>query len=198
MLVVGLTGGIGSGKSTVAELFAALGAPVIDTDQLAREVVAPGSDGLRQVVAAFGPEVLGADASLDRRALRARVFAEPARRRQLEELLHPLIERRMHEHIAALAAPYCIVVIPLLVESGWRSRVERVAVVDCPPELQVARAMARDCQDEAPIRAILAAQAERSVRLAAADDIIDNSADLEHLRTQVRELHRSYLRRHRQ
>lgn len=193
MLRIGLTGGIASGKSTVERLFAAHGVPIIDSDVIAREVVAPGTPGLAQVRARFGDEVLLPDGSLDRRALRRLVFADPAARRDLEAIVHPLIRSAMAERSAAAGGPYQINVIPLHVEGGRRATLERVLVVDCPEALQIARVMQRDHITEAEARAILAAQVSRSERLAAADDVIVNDGDEAALQAQVDALHTKYL-----
>jgi dephospho-CoA kinase len=194
MLRIGLTGGIASGKSTVERLFAAYGIPIIDSDVIAREVVAPGTPGLAQVRARFGDEVLLADGGLDRRALRRLVFADPAARRDLEAIVHPLIRSAMAERSAAAGGPYQINVIPLLVEGGRRATLDRVLVVDCPEALQIERVMQRDHITEAEARAILAAQVSRSERLAAADDVIVNDGDAAALQAQVDALHAKYLR----
>ena len=192
MFRVGLTGGIASGKSRVAEFFAALGVPVIDSDVIAREIVAPGSEGLAAIVRRFGPSVLRTDGQLDRRALRELVFADPAARGDLEAITHPLIRSRMHELNAEARGPYVINEIPLLAETGGRRDLDRVLVVDCPEALQVARVMARDHVDEAAARAVIAAQAPRSARLAIADDVIVNEGDLTTLEAAVRALHERY------
>lgn len=193
MLVIGLTGGIGSGKSTVARLFAELGVPVIDTDLLARELVEPGEAAFEEVVAAFGPEILAGDGRLDRPRLRGIVFADPHKRRQLEAILHPRIRAAVRERINALETPYCIVAIPLLVETAQRDLVDRVLVIDVPPEVQLSRAAARDGVPEEQVRAIMASQACRAERLAAADDVIANEGDIEQLRTCVTDLHTRYM-----
>jgi dephospho-CoA kinase len=193
MLRIGLTGGIASGKSTVVRLFAAHGVPIIDSDVIAREVVAPGTPGLAEVRARFGEQVLRADGSLDRRALRRLVFADPAARRDLEAIVHPLIRAATAERSAAAGGPYQINVIPLLVESGRRAKIDRVLVVDCPEELQIERVMQRDQVTEAETRAILAAQVSRRERLAAADDVIVNDGDAAALQAQVDALHAKYL-----
>lgn len=190
--VIGLTGGIASGKSAVAERFAALGAEVVDTDALAREVVAPGSEGLAEVVAAFGAGVLDASGGLDRGAMRARVFADDAARRQLESLLHPRIEALARERIAASEAAYVVLVVPLLLESGWDRLVDRVLVVDAPEALQRERLRQRDGTTDDEARGILASQHDRATRLAAADDVIRNSGDLEELDAAVARLDRQY------
>jgi dephospho-CoA kinase len=194
MLRIGLTGGIASGKSAAAAVFAELGVPVIDSDVIAREVVAPGSPGLAAIRARFGEGVLQADGQLDRRALRAQVFADPTARRDLEALTHPLIRERMSAQSAAAGGPYQVHAIPLLVEGGAkRPGLDRVLVIDCPEEIQVARVMTRDRVDEAGARAVLAAQASRAQRLAAADDVIVNDQGLETLREAVTALHQRYL-----
>ena len=192
MLVVGLTGGIISGKSTVAELFAERGIPVIDTDAVAREVVAPGTPGLRQLVARFGKTILTADGQLDRRRLRERIFQDEAARREVEAILHPLIEARVRERLAALDAPYVLVVIPLLAETGGYPFIEHVLVVDASRETQIQRVMARDGIDRAAVERILAAQADRQRRLALADDVIDGELPLPKLRERVAQLDQRY------
>ena len=191
---VGLTGGIASGKSTVARRFAARGVPVIDADEVARELVAPGEPTLAAVVRRFGPGVLRADGSLDRRALRSQVFASSDARRDLEAILHPPIRATMERLAGSAQGPYVILSIPLLVEGGdARSRVDRILVVDTTEEEQLARLQARDGSSREEARAMLAAQASRAVRLALADDVLDNSADLATLDTRVEALHRRYL-----
>ena len=190
---VGLTGGIASGKSTAANLFAALGATLVDTDVLAREVVAPGSALLGEVARHFGPEVLAGDGSLDRRSLRTRIFADPAERRWLEERTHPAIRALTDTRCDAADGPYALVAIPLLVETGASDRFDRVLVVDCDPALQLARLQARDGTTRAEAERMLAAQATRAARLAAADDVIHNDGDLARLRDQVEKLHRGYV-----
>ena len=193
MLTVGLTGGIGSGKSTVADCFAALGVPVIDTDVIARDLTAPGGAALDAIRATFGDTVMRADRSLDRAALRRRVFADDYARRQLEAILHPRIRQVVELKLAALIAPYALVVIPLLVETGgYRDLLNRVLVVDCPEALQIARVMARSGLTRDEVKAILAAQASRAERLAAADDVIVNAASPESLPAQVATLHQHY------
>jgi dephospho-CoA kinase len=189
---VGLTGGIASGKTTVANLFAALGVPVIDTDLLAREVVAPGTALLAEIAGHFGPGIL-ADGSLDRRALRERIFKEPAERLWLEQRMHPAIRRLTDQRAETSQGPYCMVAIPLLVETGAKDRFERVLVVDCEPEQQVARLMARDGMSREAATRMLAAQAPRAARLSVADDVIRNDGDIANLRDQVAKLHREYL-----
>ncbi|MBU1263912.1 MAG: dephospho-CoA kinase [Gammaproteobacteria bacterium] len=194
MFTVGLTGGIGSGKSTVADCFAALGVPVIDTDVIARELTAPGGAALEAIRAVFGETVMQTDGTLDRAVLRRRVFADGAARHQLEAILHPRIRQGVAQKLATLTAPYALIVIPLLVEAGgYRDVLNRVLVVDCPEAVQIARVMARSGLAHGEIKAILAAQAGRAERLAVADDIIVNTLSLEALRAEVAALHQRYL-----
>jgi dephospho-CoA kinase len=192
-LVVGVTGGIGCGKSSVADAFARLGAPVIDTDAIAHELSAPGAAGQAAVAEAFGPEAVAADGSLDRAWLRARAFADPAFRARLEGLLHPLIGAETLRRMAAWTAPYGLCVVPLLFESGrLLGHVDRVLVVDCPEDAQVARVTARSGLAPEEVRAIMAAQASRAERLARADDVIDNGGPPRALAPQVAELDKRY------
>ncbi|MHB1093593.1 dephospho-CoA kinase [Thiobacillus sp.] len=194
MFMIGLTGGIGSGKSTVAELFAEQGTPVIDTDAIARELTAPGNAALDAIRAAFGEAVILADGSLDRAALRRRVFSDTGARHQLEAILHPRIRQVVEHTLAALNAPYVVIVIPLLVETGaYRDMLDRILVVDCPEDVQIARVMARSGLTSEEVTAILKAQSERATRLACADDVILNTASREALRDQIATLHRRYL-----
>jgi dephospho-CoA kinase len=192
-LRIGLTGGIASGKTTVAERFAELGAAVIDADEAARAVVAPGQPGLAAVVARFGPGVLTANGELNRRALREWVFSDPAMRRELEGLLHPLIRTAMEQRAAAAGGPYLVMAIPLLVEGGERAKVDRILVVDIDVETQIERVMRRDSCSAEQARSIIAAQASRAARLAAADDVIVNAGTIRDLRSAVDELHQRYL-----
>jgi dephospho-CoA kinase len=192
-LVVGLTGGIGSGKSAVAEAFAALGIGVTDTDRLAHAVTAPGEAGLAAVLAAFGPEFRKDDGSLDRDRLRRRVFADPDARVRLERLLHPLIAAAARRDVARWRSPYGILVVPLLLErGGLRDLVGRVLVVDCPEDEQVRRVMARSGLTADEVRAIMATQCPRSARLAAADDVIDNAGAPDAIAPQVAALDLRY------
>jgi dephospho-CoA kinase len=193
-LRIGLTGGIASGKSTVTERFVELGVPVIDADVAARNVVAPGTPGLEQVVRRFGRSVLDANGNLDRRSLRALIFEDPASRRALDAILHPLIRADMEHHAAAAKGPYLVMAIPLLVESGKaRERVHRVLVVDADEATQIQRVQARDGSSETQARAILASQSSRSQRLAAADDVLINEGTVADLRQSVDRLHEKYL-----
>jgi dephospho-CoA kinase len=191
--VIGVTGGIGSGKTTVCREFEIFGVPVIDTDQVARDVVAPGTPGLAAVVAAFGEEVLGCDGQLDRRRLRQLVFAAPALRLQLEKILHPLIRQETDARIASAGYPYCMVCIPLLVERGGGNRVDRVLVIDVPASVQVERVMRRDELTAPEVDAIMRSQASREDRLAAAHDVLENSGDIAELRPRIAALHARYL-----
>ena len=193
MLVVGLTGGIGSGKTAVSDRFARYGTPVIDTDLLARELVESGQPALDEIAAAFGRDCLDEAGCLDRARLRERVFADASGRRRLEMILHPRIRALAKQRIALLAASYCLLVIPLLVETGMTDLVDRVLVVDAPEAEQLRRVMARDRTDEEQARRILAAQARREQRLALADEVVENSGDLAALDRQVSALHQRYL-----
>lgn len=194
MFTVGLTGGIGSGKSTVADCFAAHGVPVIDTDAIARELTAPGEAALAAIRGAFGETVMHTDGTLDRAALRSRVFSDSAARRQLEAILHPRIRQAVEQRLAALTAPYALIVIPLLVETAdYRDMLNRILVVDCPEDVQIARVRARSGLDSGQIRAIVAAQAGRGQRLGAADDVIVNTSTREALVAEVAALHQCYL-----
>ena len=194
MLVVGLTGGIGSGKTAVSDCFARHGVPVIDTDLIARELVRPGQPALAEIVAEFGPECLDGRGGLDRTHLRQRVFTDEAGRRRLEAILHPRIRAVTRERIAALTTPYCLLVIPLLVETGMTDLVDRVLVVDASEAEQIHRVMARDRIDEIQARQILAAQASRRQRLALADEVVENAGDFANLERQIADLHLYYLR----
>jgi dephospho-CoA kinase len=192
--VVGLTGGIGSGKSAAAAEFERLGASVVDTDAIAHALTAAGGAAMGEIRKRFGAEILAASGALDRDKMRARVFADPAAKKALEALLHPLIREESRRLIAGAHGPYVIHVVPLLVESpDYRSRVDRVLVIDAPEALQVERVRSRSGLPEAQVRAILAAQATRAERLAAADDVIENRGTIEALREQVAALHRKYL-----
>jgi dephospho-CoA kinase len=193
MLVVGLTGGIGSGKTAVSDRFAAYGVPIIDTDVLARELVEPGQPALAEIAAAFGPECLDEAGGLNRPRLRERIFADASGRQQLEAILHPRIRALARQRIASLTTPYCLLVIPLLVETGMTDLINRVLVVDAPETEQLRRVMARDQTDEEQARRILAAQAGREQRLALAHEIVENSGDFAELDRQVAALHQHYL-----
>jgi dephospho-CoA kinase len=193
--VIGLTGGIGSGKSAAAREFERLGASVVDTDAIAHQLTAPGGAALEHIKALFGEAFIGPSGAMDREAMRNRVFSDPQAKRTLEELLHPMIRAEGERRIAAAGGPYVIYVVPLLVESGdYRRRVDRVLVVDAPEALQLERVRSRSGLPEREARAIMAQQLSRAARLAAADDVIDNSGALDALRAQVAALHARYLK----
>ena len=193
MFTVALTGGVASGKSTVERLFASRGIEIVDADHVAREVVAAGPAGLADIVEIFGTDVLSADGSLDRRAMRERVFADERARRQLEAIIHPRVREVLRQRASEVHSAYGMLVIPLLVESGDYAWVNRVLVVDVPREVQRERLLKRDGISRELAEAMLDAQASREQRLAVADDVIDNSADLESLDDAVERLHRRYL-----
>lgn len=195
--VLGLTGGIGSGKSAAAAIFGELGAQVIDVDQIAHELSAPGGAAIPFIQKSFGDTLLTPEGALDRQAMRQLVFTDPAAKKKLEAILHPMIssesQRRCHSALNR-GAPYVVLVVPLLIESGtYRNRAARICVVDCPEEAQIARVMARSGLAREEVQRIMATQAKRETRLAAADDVIDNTGDLDQLRRQVEPLHQSYL-----
>lgn len=171
---VGLTGGIGCGKSTVSAIFAAYGIPVIDSDLVARELVRPGEPALAEIAAAFGPEILHVDGTLNRSALRSMAFADEAARRRLEGILHPRIRQALITRSASADGPYVVLVVPLLLESGWEDLVDRILVVDCRPETQIRRVMTRDGASSDETHAVMQAQCSRELRLARADDVIRN------------------------
>ena len=192
---IGLTGGIGSGKSAAARLFAGLGADVIDTDVIAHQLTAPGAPALAQIAECFGTEYIQTDGTLDRARLRQRIFSDPTAKAQLEAILHPLIRRQAAALLATSRAPYALVVVPLLVETGgYRDLTQRVLVVDCREATQAARTMARSGLSAEQTRAIMNHQATRQQRLERADDVIDNDGDLAELERQVGEMHAKYLR----
>ncbi|MFP6850614.1 MAG: dephospho-CoA kinase [Pseudomonas sp.] len=191
--ILGLTGGIGSGKSAVAQHFIDLGVHLVDADHAARWVVEPGKPALGKIVEHFGNEVLQADGQLNRSALRARIFADDTERRWLETLLHPLIGQEIMQYLARAASPYAILVSPLLVESGQHKLTQRILVVDAPEQLQVQRTMARDQSSSEQVQAILKAQASREERLSHAHDVLLNDRDLPWLQAEVERLHTFYL-----
>lgn len=193
MLTVGLTGGIGSGKSTVAECFARLGVDQVDADQLAREVVLPGSEALQAIAARFGAGVITSDGELNRAALRKIVFADEQQRLWLESLLHPLIGELLKQRLQQCQSAYCLLISPLLLETRQHELVDRVLVVDVSEDTQLRRALKRDGSDENTIRGIMAAQLPRRERLARADDVIDNEPAAETLDSRVAALHERYL-----
>ena len=194
MLRIGLTGGIGSGKSTVCQFFAELGVPIIDTDAIAHALVAPGQPALSQLASVFGSDILDQEGHLDRAVLRERVFGDDTQRQQLEAILHPLIRSGMHDQLKTIQAPYVIIAIPLLIEKGWQAEVDRILVVDVDESLQLERTMRRDGVSAKTVRRIMQAQVSRQHRLEAADDILHNDQGRTALREQVEHLHQRYLR----
>jgi dephospho-CoA kinase len=193
--VVGLTGGIGSGKSAAAREFESLGASIVDTDAIAHELTAPGGAALEQIKALFGAAFIAPSGAMDREAMRQRVFSDPLAKRALEQLLHPMIRAEAERRIAAARGAYVIYVVPLLLESGdYRRRADRVLVVDVPESLQRERVARRSGLGNEEVDAIMAQQASRAARLAAADDVIDNSGTLDALRAQVAPLHARYVK----
>jgi dephospho-CoA kinase len=195
MFAVGLTGGIGSGKSTIADLFAAHGVPLVDTDLIAHRITAPHGIAMPQIAAEFGEAFVAPDGSLDRARMRSLVFSEDSARKRLEGITHPLIRAETEREQREAQGPYVIVVVPLLIESGkWKTRVNRVLTVDCSVETQISRVMSRNNFSREQVLAIIARQATREARLAAADDVIDNdNAPLDALKAQVDAQHRVYL-----
>lgn len=192
--VVGLTGGIGSGKSAAADEFARLGAAVVDTDAIAHELTRAGGAAVEPIRRALGAAYVDTSGAMDRAKVRALVFADPGARARLESVLHPMIRAESDRRIAAAAAAYVIHVVPLLIESpDYRERVDRVLVVDCPESLQIERVRSRNGLDEESVLAIMRSQVPRAARLAAADDVIDNSGTIAAMHQQVARLHRSYL-----
>jgi dephospho-CoA kinase len=192
--IVGLTGGIGSGKSAAAQRFEELGATAIDTDAIAHALTIPGGAAIEAIRAAFGADYLTPEGALARARMRELVFEDAAKKALLESILHPMIRTRTSELVQAARSPYVILMVPLLIESrDYRKRCQRIVVVDCPEELQVERVIARSGLAAAQVRAIMANQVARDARLAAADDVIDNSRDLAHLRRQVDALHARYV-----
>jgi dephospho-CoA kinase len=190
---IGLTGGIGCGKSTVADGFAARGAGIVDTDAIAHALTGPDGAAMPALVDTFGPGCRAPDGSMDRPRMRARVFGDPDDKAKLEAILHPMIQAETLARAEASAAPYVLIVVPLLVESGhWKQRVARVLVVDCLETTQVARVMARNGLPEKQVKAIMATQATRAERLAAADDVIHNDGGLDELEPQIERLHHFY------
>lgn len=193
MLRIGLTGGIGSGKTTIAALFAAHGVPVIDADAIAHQLTLPGTPATNRILKLLGPEIAASVGSINRQRLAQRIFSDSEARAQLEKFLHPLIRAEMQRQQKDIDAPYCLLVIPLLLETGQRDMVDRVLVVDVDEESQITRVAARDGRSIREIRAILSTQFDRAQRLKMADDVITNSGDVSSLKTQVDALHRIYL-----
>jgi dephospho-CoA kinase len=190
--VVVLTGGIASGKTAVSDLFAQRGAPVIDTDQIAHEIVEPGQPALKRITKVFGQEFLGADGRLDRKKMRNAIFSSPQQKNCLESILHPAIASEVDQLIAQVDAPWCILVVPLLAETSLFSWINRVLVVDVDESVQIERVMARDKISQKQAQSILDAQTSRRQRLALADDILDNGGNLEELKVEVDKLYRKY------
>jgi dephospho-CoA kinase len=195
MFAVGLTGGIGSGKSTVADLFATHGVAIVDTDLIAHRITAPNGVAMPQIASEFGAAFVAADGSMDRARMRTLIFSDEAARRRLEDITHPLIRAETERARNAASGPYVMLVVPLLVESGaWKTRVNRVLTVDCSVETQISRVMDRNAFSREQVLAIVARQATREARLAAADDIIVNdNTSIEELTRQVEQQHRLYL-----
>lgn len=196
--VVGLTGGIGSGKSTIADEFARLGVAIVDADAIAHSLTAPGGSAIAAIREAFGDTFIAADGSMDRAAMRERVFGRPEERARLEAILHPLVRSESARQVHACTSTYCMLMVPLLVEASrhdpaWRDRFDRILVVDCREETQIARVMSRNGFGEAAVRRIMAAQASRAERLAHADDVIENDGPREGLAARVAPFHESYL-----
>ncbi|MFK8030290.1 MAG: dephospho-CoA kinase [Gammaproteobacteria bacterium] len=194
-LSIGLSGGIASGKSTVAQLFAELGITVIDADLIAREVVLPDTPGLNGIIELFGTEVLSEDGTLDRKQLRNLIFSDPDKKKELNGLLHPMIGQRMLQRSNDAPGPYHLLDIPLLVEGEWRDRVDRVLIVDCTVETQIRRVCTRDNETRESALRIINSQTTKERRLEAADDVIDNNGETEALAPQVYRLHQCYLNR---
>jgi len=191
-LIIGLTGGIGSGKTTVSGMFAARNVPVIDADVIARELLRPGNAAEEEVKTAFGNDILDVEGNIDRAALRRIVFGDAVLRAKLESILHPLVRQEILARIQSISEPYCVVVIPLLIETGYDELVDRILVVDCPLQTQIDRASQRDHSDSKLTESIAATQVSRETRLQAADDAIDNSSDLAALEPQVAALDSKY------
>jgi len=192
-LVVGLTGGIGSGKTTVAEGFSALGVPIIDADQLARELVEPGQPALNEIIEVFGKASIAADGQLERAWIRQQIYSDAGLKLRLETILHPKIRQRIKTLISDIQDPYCIVVIPLLLETQQTDLVNRILVVDLPEKEQRQRVAARDGLSDNTIMAIIQSQADRSTRFAAADDVIVNDSDIDSLTGRIQKLHQHYM-----
>lgn len=190
--VVGLTGGIASGKSAAGDCFQDLGVPLLDADQVSRNVVTPGSTGLAQLVRHFGNNILDAGGALDRAAMRRRVFDDPTARDELERILHPLIHQQLMDWSRSSTAPYAVLMLPLLVKKGWQDLVDRVLVIDCPVEMQLQRLLQRDDIDAGLAESMIAAQESRQSRLQAADDLILNAGSLDELKEMVRICHEQY------
>ncbi|NOV31368.1 dephospho-CoA kinase [Methylomonas sp. ZR1] len=192
MLKIGLTGGIGSGKSTVCRLFAEFGVPIVDADLIARQLVEPGQPALSMIARSFGQQMLNQDGSLNRARLRDAVFTDADKKRELDGIMHPLVYGKIAEDVRELTADYCIIAVPLLLESKNPYVVDRVLLIDCPVDLQIARVTARDKLTRQQVQAIIDSQMSRPERLSKADDVIKNIAGPEQLAEQVKRLHNSY------
>lgn len=192
-MIVGLTGGIGSGKSTVGKLFARLGVPVISADEIAHELLKHNHAVYQAVKNRFGEELLDQDNQIDRRKLRNVIFSNPAEKLWLEDLMHPLIKEEIIKHAKNFVYPYCIVEVPLLIEVGWQEMVDRILTIDCAEELQMQRATSRDGNVDPNIAEIIANQITRKERRAASNDVIENSGDMNHLSKRVNDLHQHYI-----
>lgn len=192
MLKVGLTGGIGSGKSTACQYFAELGLPVLDADSIAHELTQKGQPALTAIARQFGAEVIDRYGELDRNLVRQRIFSDAKLRLQLEAILHPLIKQEIVRRVKNINAPCVIIAVPLLIESLWTDIVDRILVIDSPVELQIKRSITRDKNTEAQIRAVIQSQASREERLSAADDVINNDSDLAHLHDQIEKYYAIY------
>ena len=192
ILTIGLTGGIGCGKSTVCDLFAQYNIHIIDADLIAREIVEPGQPALKQLIDCFGPQILQSDGGLDRSLLRQMVFKDEAVRQTLNAIMHPIIYQEIARRIGLLDSLYCIVAVPLLFETGYQNQFDRILVIDCDPDTQIQRVSQRDQVDLSQIQAILDSQIPRSRRLELADDVISNMSSLQILAEQVKKLHNSY------
>lgn len=192
-MIVGLTGGIGSGKSTVGKLFARLGVPVISADEIAHELLTHNHAVYQAVSNRFGDSLLDTEQQIDRRKLRNMIFSNPAEKQWLEDLMHPLIKQEIIQHVKNFVYPYCVVEIPLLLEVGWQDLVDRILTIDCSEELQMQRATSRDGNVDPNIAAIIATQITRKERKAASNDVVENSGDLNHLSKRVEDLHHHYL-----
>jgi len=192
-LKIGLTGGIGSGKSAACEIFSELGVPVIDADNIAHSLVKPGMPAFKEIIKMFGNEVISSDGTLDRKIIRNSIFANQIDRKKLEDLLHPAVYREIAVQVETINSKYCIISIPLLLETDASKTVDRILVIDAPRELQLERALNRDKTNKSDIDAIIDSQISRKDRLSAADDIVDNKGDIDNLRKRIRDLHEFYL-----